>query len=454
MPHRRIVRLSTSFCPMNGPTSGDTRAAGSTPRLSEDALDLDAESIAARFTWARRRGHPEYLWPDLPHERWRRALEEIERATRKVFREEPSSIRWELPPDLDPKAVGVAAFTSGMGPLLGYWVETGTIRARPDVAAVLLLHLQHGRRRAKALNAELIRTASVLHRARITCTVLKGMHTGPSYFPDPGTRPCADIDLLIQPAEMVPATRALRTGGYVPAIHQSRPVKCDWVPPGAPTRLRSLELTHARNPWTIEIHESLDRDFFGIRTVGFGSVGTADTHASNKSVPALRALAQPLLLAFLALHASQELHHLQMVRLVELVLVIRRDEAAGFFSWNELEDMLVRTSAMRFVYPAFELAERLVPGTLDATFRAHLAAAAPALMARVVARLTPANAQRLESLSLDERFMWATGPAEFLRRAAYFIWPRGAGVSRRMFWRRSFERLRRLLHGRVTLRRR
>ena len=108
---------------MNEPTSGDKIAIGSIPRLPLDALDLDAAEIAARFTWARRRGHPDYLWPDVPPERWRYALEDIERVARKVLRGGPAPIRWELDPDLDAKAVGVAAFTSGMGPLLGYWID-------------------------------------------------------------------------------------------------------------------------------------------------------------------------------------------------------------------------------------------------------------------------------------------------------------------------------------------
>src|SRR5690606_631352 len=197
---------------------------------------------------------------------------------------------------------------------------------------------------------------------------------------------------------------------------------------GAPTQLRSLALVHADDAFTLDLHASLDRDFFGIRTVRFGPLDAAtrpwpDAHA------AARVLAQPLLLAYLAVHASQGLHNLTLLRLVEIVRVVRADTAAGRLHWAELIAWLERTDALRFAYPALELAERLAPGTVDPDARAALAAAATPRTIRVLAGLRPADAQRPEQFSLAERIMWARGPVEHLRRVLYMIWPLWIGAS-------------------------
>src|SRR5690606_41854154 len=98
------------------------------------------------------------------------------------------------------------------------------------------------------------------------------------------------------------------------------------------------------------------------------------------------------------------------------------------------------------------LAERLAPGTVDPDARAALAAAATPRMTRVLAGLRPADAQRPERLSIEERLMWASGPAEHLRRALYMLWPQWIGASPRDLRQLYTERLRRLLRRTVSWR--
>lgn len=418
--------------------------------LPLDALDATASEIDARFEWARANGHPGYVWPRVPIGRWLACGREIERITRSRLLDDGTVPRLEIPPGATAEAVGVAAFSAGMGPLLGHWLEIGALRAPADVSELLALHLAHGRRRAERQRAALRTALDAIGGAGVTATVVKGAHTGAAYFPEPGTRPAADVDLVVPRRALGAAEAALARAGFTRGTRQARPYKCDWVPPDAPLTLPSLDVAHGDAPFAVEVHDSLERVFFGVRRISFVAV------SGSVVAPALHAhasvLAQPLLVAFLATHASEELHQLQLLRLVELALVIRSDAARGALAWSELHALLALNDALRFTYPAFALTERLAPGTVDAEFLARVTASATPRMRRLVAGLTPAGALRPDRVSLEERFLWADGPVETLRRAAYLLWPAHAARSLRPLRSVYAERLYRIMRRRVSVR--
>jgi hypothetical protein len=214
--------------------------------------------------------------------------------------------------------------------------------------------------------------------------------------------------------------------------------------------LRCIDLSHEDNPRTVELHGSADRDFFGVRRLRLGPLDARNTQPAPGIHRSARVLTQPWLTLLLAAHASEELHQLQLVRIVELAEVIRQDRLRGSLDWLELIDLIRRLDAARFVHPALDLAERLVPGTLDPAVRHELADSATPRMRRVLERIGPGTAQRLESISLDERFMWASGSIEMVRRLLHMTWPtRGESQS---LLRVYAERLTRLVRGRVRLR--
>ncbi len=413
---------------------------------------MRAGEIERRFAWARRQGHPQYLWPETPVASWRASLRAIAHTTARVLKSAERPISLDIPRGSTARSLGIAAFTSGMGPLLGLWTESGTVAADARVQSLLRLHLLHARRRTTMLQARVSRILRDFAQCGVTATVLKGAHTAATYFPEPATRPVADIDLAVARSDVEPAYRALRAAGFVRSKRQSRPHKSTWVPVPTP-RLRSLELTHAENPWAVEIHSSIDRDFFGVRTVRVGDLDRNSTMPWDGLHAPARALAQPFLLAYLALHASEEFHALQLIRLVELVWVTRTDVAAGRLAWDDVAFLLERAHALRFAFPAIELAERLVPETFDATLLTNLRAAATPSMRRVIADLGPGDAQRLDRLSVEERFMWARGPLETARRLARFFFPSGTDVRLRSLGSMQWTRLHRLFRGRVSLRR-
>lgn len=414
-------------------------------------IELSQTEIEDRFRWARRRGHVAYLWPDVPVNAWRAGLAEIERVTRAVLGTHTPPVALTPPAGADARALGIAAFTSGMGPLLGFWIEQGTLAAPGEVGALLRLHCEHGRRRADRMRTELTRVLDTLEAAGVSASVVKAAHTARCYFPEPGTRPAADIDLVIDPRDTRDATRALHDAGYELLKTRRRPWKSDWQPPGAPRTLRSLDLTHADNPLTVELHATADRNFFGVRTLRFGPLDARNTKPLPELHAAANVLVQPWLTTYLAAHASEELHQLQLIRIVELATVIRHDVLSGDLDWLELSALIGWLGISRFVFPAFELAEQLVPGTVDPAAMAEMAAAVPPRMRQVLDRIGPATAQRLVSTPLEERFIWSNGPVQTVRRFAHMIWPtRGeSGSLRRVYG----TRVTRLIHGGVPLRR-
>ena len=154
------------------------------------------------------------LWPGIGARAFHAAQEEIARVTTAVLADAGSPVRLASKSGAEHRVLGVAAFTSSMGPLLGFWCETGRIVAEPGIRDMLALQLDHGRRRSARMRSQLERLALAFAEHSIGVTVLKGMHTAFGYFPDPGTRPMADIDLLIRPQDLDGACATLLVHGY------------------------------------------------------------------------------------------------------------------------------------------------------------------------------------------------------------------------------------------------
>jgi len=162
----------------------------------------------------------------------------------------------------------------------------------------------------------------------------------------------------------------------------------------------------------------------------------------------LRAARGPSLVAMLAVHASGELYATRLLRLVELVLVIRADRAAGSLDWNGVSELLAESGALRFAYPAFALVERLAPGTIDQPLLARTASASSARSRAVVDAFTPTAPIFQRGISLAERLMWTTTARETARRLWRMIAP-APGESLGSALRVYHSRVRRLITGAV-----
>lgn len=385
--------------------------------------DLSPEEVRQRFLWARRQGVPAWLWPNVSVAAWQKALGAIETAVRAALAGETALLEG------DPAAIGLAGYTSGMGPLLGWWHQQGRVEASPDIAAVLDLHLRHNVARAAQMESSAAAVIAALRGAGIAVAVLKGAHTAGSYFPHPGTRPASDIDLLVKGADRVAAEAVLEAAGFALASRGAQ--ESSWRKAGVAEYPRSLEFVHAEDPWTIDLHHTLD--IFVSAGAPLAVLDRAEPLASARPFapcPDAVVLEQPLLLLHLAVHAGSALQSLTLLRQVELVLVIRHDRADARLSWDAFIASAARCDALGFAYPALRLCEELAPGTVPRGVLDQLAAAAPPRMLRIVNQLAPATAHRVVRSSVGEHFMWTRGWRGWVRQLAADIAP--TGIS----WRR------------------
>src|SRR5213593_4582541 len=317
----------------------------------------DIPARLARYTVTR---DARELWPEVSASAFRAAQREMVRVTARVLAEASSPVRLELSPETDTRALGVAASASGMGPLLGFWCETGRIDAPESVLDLLARHLDHGRRRAARLRHELERILVPFADRGIEVLVLKGTDTAYRCFPEPGTRPSSDLDLLVAPHNVAAARSVLVNLGFAEEAGHGDRYRSTWSLP-AVDGIRSLELAHADNPWSVDLHVSLDREMFPDRPMTFGTPpptpGPRDGEIWQEFSRPVWVLREPLLLAYLAAHTSSHFYAITLVRLVELVLVARRD--FGEDDWRAFADLVRRTATGRFVFLAFYFVEQL-----------------------------------------------------------------------------------------------
>jgi hypothetical protein len=376
-------------------------------------FEISPEAFEARQIWARRNGKVLWLWPDVAPPAWRGALEALEAVVRQMLSGAPA--RLEGPRDIP--ALSLAAYTSGVGPLVGYWIEKGLVVADADAAALLALHLDHNRRRMAMLAERARDVVGMLAASGVDVTVLKGMHLAFAYFPEPGTRPVSDIDLLTGGgADQEVAEEILASSGFELISRNYK--ETTWALTGVSRSVRSLLLAHAEDPWSIDLHHSIDQK----------PASGASRTSLDKLVAPFRAsdwpldrnattLAQPALLLHLASHIGAAVRvNLSLVRLVDLALVIRRDSQSGNLDWDAFIELGTRSRALGIAFPALALVEKLAPGTVPAGVIEICAQASPPRVRQWVRDRTPAGAQCLDSSSLRVHYMWASGALEHVRQ--------------------------------------
>lgn len=394
---------------------------------------------------------PRVLWPEVGREAFDGAMLAIVETVRSVLTRPEMTALMVVPPSLQ-VGVGPAAYVAGMGGLLGYWIERGSVSTAPALQAELAEHLRHGRRRYHRLAQRVGGLLDELDRRQVSVTVLKGMHTGPRYFPEPGARPLSDVDLLVDPHHVAEAAGGLRACGFDEVETSRRPFRSVWEDQRDVAPIPSLDVDHWANPWSVDLHVMLGRRY------ARGVAAVLTTNRPRQAVPfalgarAAAGLGQPLLTAFLALHASYAIHQLRLVRLVELVLVIRTDAATGALRWDALDTLLRQSALSRFCYPAFELVEHLAPGTVDPMVRRTVVSAASPRLRRVVQTIIAEGTLRLPHRSLEEKLMWAASPLELAGTVSEFVWPSDSRLrwtDRIRLWRQFGSQM---LQGHIGLR--
>ncbi|HKG91059.1 MAG TPA: nucleotidyltransferase family protein [Gemmatimonadaceae bacterium] len=419
------------------------------------AADLPDESpppdgvLEARARAWHLSGDPTTIWPGLDPRDLQPAADAMGAAAARIL--DGGAATLGAADGRDAYAIGIAALVSGMGPLLGHWLERGRLDASEAAARLLAAHLAHGRRRAERIARGTLPAVERLAAVGVAPTVIKGFHTSHDYFPEPGARPLADVDLLVAPDEISRAEGALRDAGFSGSDFVESPYKRDFYPADDDARIWSFELRHARDRWKVELHGGVhfgELTRYGVR---LDAPASALRPWDALGVP-LRVPAQPLLAAILSVHVAGELYVMRLLRLVELTLVVRRDRERGLLDWDALEELLRRSGATRFALPAFALAERLAPGTVDAGFLARVRAASPRRTRVVTDRFSPTAPLIQGHVSLAERLMLAQGPMQTVMRLAQLAVPHAGERSWSGLVRTYHRGILRLLTGRVSWR--
>ena len=359
-----------------------------------------------RLAAAVRRGTPSWLWEDVWPGEWQAALDEIAGVTREILATGSSvaSLKGAAGP------IGIAAYTSGMGPLLGYWIGAGLVDAPADTRELLELHYRHNVRRMETMTNAAREVVSRLAEAGIKVTVLKVMQSASTHFPSPGARPSTDVVLYIAPADKPLAEELLRQLDYTPEAERRLPDERSWRHRLSTTWPQSLSLVHWNDPWDIDVHTSVNRrSAAGAPVIGFDDLiarGAVTYWAVN---PSAAALSPPAEILFLAAHAGYTCTNLRLIRLVELALAIRssrRDGGEGV--WREIVELGEETGTLGSAYPALALTEALVPGEIPYDVLENCRGRTPATVVEVIRDLSPATGHRILRCDVRERYMWST----------------------------------------------
>jgi hypothetical protein len=398
-------------------------AATFTP-LDEPADAPSDEMRRRQHAWSSTQ-RPDTLWPGLDGEVIQSAADAIGVAVAGVLRGERARLDFACSGDdaaRHARAVGVAALLTGVGPLLGAWILRGELDAEEPLARVLARHLAHARAREARIRAVVLPVLARMESAGLEPGVIKGFHTAHAYFPEPGARPFHDVDVVVPPASIVEAEHQLGEFGFVPEPRTGGiAYKREWLPPEGRGDVWSYELWHARSRWKLDLHDGLNfdsvvRNVRTLQTPRFTDVLRLDGAS-------LRIADPNELIALLAAHASSELYSQRLLRLVELVLVVRRASALGRLDWMAVESSLAERESMRFAYPMLTLTERLAPGTVDASLLARLWGATTPRARAVTSALSPTAPILDRGFSLRARLIWAIGVRATLRRLWRMIAP-------------------------------
>jgi hypothetical protein len=182
---------------------------------------------------------------------------------------------------------------------------------------------------------------------------------------------------------------------------------CDWAQPSLRREPRTLFCLHRDDFWSFDVQDSLSRRLPTNARIELDRLIPSCGEGRWPLSPAARALEQPLLTLLLAAHTAHGLYNSTLLRICELILVIRKDVTAGALGWDSLLAGADRIGGARYVYPALFFCERLVPETVPEIVLAYCRADAPQSLRALLPTLDIAELQPLGRHSLRERFLWA-----------------------------------------------
>ena len=388
----------------------------------DDPPDAPADEMYRRERAWQSTRRAEAMWPGLDAPLLQSAADAIGVAVAAVLRGERPRLDFAAmgrDAERSARALGLSALLTGVGPLLGAWLARGAMDADELSARVLARHLAHGRARIARIRGEVLPILARMEAAGLAPAVIKGFHTAHAYYPEPGARPMADVDVVVAPEHVARAVEILREAGF--ASEGRAPAhKSEWTRPND-EKVWSHELWHARSTWRIELHDGLNFNAV-VANVDTPQTPTLRDVMTLDGV-ALRVADPNELIALVATHGSTELYSQRLLRLVEVVLIARRARALGQLDWSAVEENLARRRALPFAYPLLVLVEQLAPGAVDWRALGRVRDATTRRIREVTERFTPTAPILDEPFSLSERLLWVSGVRGTLRRLWRMVAP-------------------------------
>ncbi len=308
---------------------------------------------------------------------------------------------WEMLANANAAVLAKQAVAEGVAPLI-YWMgnKTKKINSLPgEIRQILQNAYAKTWMQNQILINEVETLTAQLTRKEIPVVLLKGIHYGLAYYPDAGTRPMGDADLLVPRRQIHTAVQIAKSLGYQDFLPEAAP--------GLNNLLANAFCLRKDNNAVIEIHHSLiaaesfnfsaPMDWFWAQTETFNNPRFSGVLVLSPNAQMLYACAHAMLQ-----HGG---HNASLRWFYDIDQIIRANAAR--LEWNLLPEQARQLEWSSAVTAALERACAYFHTSIPQDAREHLAARSDRHTSRVAAlSKSPATHTQLEMQKIAALSLW------------------------------------------------
>jgi hypothetical protein len=266
-----------------------------------------------------------------------------------------------------------------------------------------------------------------LRRQGVEAMPLKGAALAPCYFPDPGLRPLADLDILIHPRDVAPAVATLLRLGYA---YYSRSAEDEVYLRGE----RKAMVWAPDNVHPVELHYALREEYAGLSYELAPALWAASRDQPYWGGRQARLPDPPALLHHVCAHATSD-WLIQRGKVMQIGDIQRIADRMSGEDWSAFAAGLPPSGA-RFVYPALAFTLKHAAAPVPAAVMDHLRRHTPRALRAWVEASQPAdtsesNPASRSGIGFDIARLLARSPAERARMWLRSVFPRRRNLTKR-----------------------
>jgi len=231
------------------------------------------------------------------------------------------------------------------------------------------------RKRLELQKKEALQSITALNRKGITGVFIKGFISAHSLYPEPCLRPMADVDLVVGPPDFEQALEVMIAEGYV--IIQRGILEASLCPSDNYQYPHTWS-DHYENCRSIDLHCGLRSYPLGVPTV-FDESYLGDCVTYDIEDDRVTGLSVHDAAAVMALEIASDMfmQTLRLIKIMDLVLLLEKAGEA-----EEMSDVLSRRgeNVLYYLYPAFAVADRVLPNGPAGKFARHFSGLANSTM--------------------------------------------------------------------------